>query len=109
MNPGRETEEKESEKDSEKELNEIFDFVSIISDALELQILSDDQMMDVALRGSQQIRKKTFLHISGTVQSWLQFVQQDFGSQYESERGFRPVTQGCGSETEEIEKLADAY
>ena len=60
VNPGRETEEKESEKDSEKELNEIFDFVSIISDALELQILSDDQMMDMALCGSQQIRKHRF-------------------------------------------------
>ncbi|CAL1170921.1 unnamed protein product [Cladocopium goreaui] len=60
VNPGRETEEKESEKDSEKELNEIFDFVSIISDALELQILSDDQMIGMALCASQQIRKHRF-------------------------------------------------
>ena len=65
VNPEREAEEKESEKDSEKEPNQKLDFVSIISDALSLQILSDDQMMDMALCGCQQVRQhrlSTFKH-----------------------------------------------
>ena len=60
VNSQREAEEKESEKDSEKESNQKLDFVSIISDALSLQILSDDQMMDMALCGCQQVRQHRF-------------------------------------------------